>query len=350
MILIGLKCYHRNVIIINQNQGSMEQSNPGHWLSCDWGSSILRLRLIENDSLRMLEEVKINKGISEVYDQWKKSGKSEDARIEFYYKQIGEQIAFLENNYAVDLKGVPLIISGMASSTIGMIDLPYKILPFATDGSDLETHQLNVDESIHREVLIISGVTSGYDIMRGEETILIGCSDDHIPHEQLYIFPGTHSKHVVVKGGAAISFQTYMTGEFFWLLCDISVLGTGIKKDGRYSDPKNQQAFANGVFESKKKNLLHSCFDVRTNTVLQKCGAEENFFYLSGLLIGTELQNAIIYTYDITIAGDQMFNDAYSKAIQLLNYKGEITLMDANAALVRGQGKIWEKLKIKNVK
>ena len=35
----------------------------------------------------------------------------------------------LKKEQAPFLKEVPLIISGMASSTIGMVDLPYKDLP-----------------------------------------------------------------------------------------------------------------------------------------------------------------------------------------------------------------------------
>jgi 2-dehydro-3-deoxygalactonokinase len=38
----------------------------------------------------------------------------------------------------IDLIGVPVILSGMASSTIGMVDMPYKQIPIKLDGSDLE--------------------------------------------------------------------------------------------------------------------------------------------------------------------------------------------------------------------
>ena len=323
----------------------MVHDKTGHWLSCDWGTSTLRIRVVEKQSLRIIEEVKVEKGIAEVYGAWKKSGKPEDHRIGFYYQMIQQQIQLLKNKNGINLHDLLLVISGMASSTIGMINVPYKMLPFAADGSNITTHRLIENES-QREILIISGVTSGEDIMRGEETLLIGCAENIDIATQLYIFPGTHSKHVFIKDSKVVDFKTYMTGEFFWLLTDVSVLGSGIKKSNRHAEKNNQAAFAKGVEESRNNNLLHSCFNVRTNTVLQKCSPEENYFYLSGLLIGTELQNAM-KTSGITVAGDPMFNGAYSKALELLQYEDIVRLVNGEEALVKGQWRIMQNEKCK---
>jgi 2-dehydro-3-deoxygalactonokinase len=51
-----------------------------------------------------------------------------------------------------------------------------------------------------------------------------------------------------------------------------------------------QKAFRNGVNDSCESHLLHSLFHVRTNQLFGNLSKEENFFYLSGLLIGAELQ------------------------------------------------------------
>jgi 2-dehydro-3-deoxygalactonokinase len=77
-----------------------------------------------------------------------------------------------------------------------MIELPYAMLPFSMDGSGLVVHTLSAVTDFEHPVFIISGARDENDVMRGEETQLIGASQAVSQQEQLFIFPGTHSKHV----------------------------------------------------------------------------------------------------------------------------------------------------------
>src|SRR5450432_1404958 len=121
----------------------------------------------------------------------------------------------------------------MASSTLGMVELPYKELPFLADGSDLRVETIYANGLFHHDVLLISGARTGDDVMRGEETQLVGCALGAgyatQAGEQVFIFPGTHSKHVVVREGRVIAFKTYMTGEFFELLSKKSILAGDVE-------------------------------------------------------------------------------------------------------------------------
>src|SRR5690606_21246449 len=121
--------------------------------------------------------------------------------------------------------GVAGVLSGMASSSIGFKELPYKKLPVDLSGSDLNMMQLTPKDS-RNPVTIVSGVQTENDVMRGEETKLIGWAYD-LPHSNAEIkvlLPGTHPKHIVVQGKQCIHFETFMTGEFFHLLSQKSVL------------------------------------------------------------------------------------------------------------------------------
>src|SRR5438034_1659151 len=95
------------------------------FLSCDWGTSSFRLRLIEGSSGRVLAESLSDEGISRVYDSWKKSGQAEDKRAGFYFSVIYRHIKAIKEKLKTIESGIPVIISGMASSNIGMIELPY---------------------------------------------------------------------------------------------------------------------------------------------------------------------------------------------------------------------------------
>ena len=107
-------------------------------------------------------------------------------------------------------------------------------------------------------MLIIPGVSSTDDVMRGEETQLTGCFHEVNNKEHLFIFPGTHSKHVVVKNETILDFKTYMTGEFFELLSSKSILATSVEKGKGLDNELNRKSFDEGLQASNKSNLLHN--------------------------------------------------------------------------------------------
>lgn len=172
----------------------------GKFISCDWGTSSFRLRLVEMTGVAVIAEENSADGVARVFDLWKQTGRPENSRFSFYVERIRTGIGSIEKKSGYSLEGIPVVISGMATSTLGMIDLPYKELPFAVDGSDAVTRLLRLSDDFKHDMLFISGVKSDHDAMRGEETLLVGCVHDG-EKERLFIFPGTHSKHVAVKNG-----------------------------------------------------------------------------------------------------------------------------------------------------
>ena len=112
---------------------------------------------------------------------------------------IKASVSLLEAKVNFPLSGVPIVVSGMASSSLGMVTLPYKRIPFKTDGSDLELLWVKSSPEFSHDIIILSGVCSETDVMRGEETQLVGSVDQRYQREQVYVFPGTHSKHITVR-------------------------------------------------------------------------------------------------------------------------------------------------------
>ncbi|MEP7253544.1 MAG: 2-dehydro-3-deoxygalactonokinase, partial [Ginsengibacter sp.] len=199
------------------------------FISIDWGTSSLRCRVVNAESNGIEAEVCSEMGIAYVFENWNSIGKPEQERLSFYQAILGEEIKKLEKNMSERLDGLAVIISGMASANIGMKNLPYKVLPFSISGGDLGVEFINSTKDFNHNTLLVSGVRSDNDVMRGEETQLIGSvtgSND----EELYIFPGTHSKHMTVRNGQVNEFKTYMTGEVFSLLSTKSILSKSIEK------------------------------------------------------------------------------------------------------------------------
>ncbi len=312
------------------------------FISCDWGTSSFRLRLVDQTNHSILAEVKSNEGIAEVYQQWKQQARSEKERLFFYQSIIAAQLGKLQELVTFSLKDMPLIISGMASSNIGMVELPYKALPFAVDGHDLEYKRISATESFPHETLLISGARTDHDVMRGEEIQLIGC-DMVSDVEHIYILPGTHSKHVTVKNKQVIDFKTYMTGEFFHLLSHHSILSGSVQDDDQHGKNDTIKGFEQGVIQSLHDNLLHNAFRVRTNHLFEQFTKEANYHYLSGLLIGTELNSLAQGKIPLTIVGNEVMRKYYVTALQRLGYH-DVETVDVDTALIKGHSNMVQLL------
>ncbi len=306
------------------------------FISCDWGTSNLRLRLVDKDSRSVLKETETNEGIATVYQAWKNETAGTERAL-YYLPVIKKHIDKWKEQGESSLENIPVVISGMASSTIGIVELDYAPMPMQADGSGLLVKQMDSSTAFPFPLFIVSGAATAVDVMRGEETLLAGC--DTIPGiRQLFIFPGTHSKHIVVNNGIADSVATFMTGEFFSLLSKQSILAVSIQQ---HEDDMGNGFFEKGVTEGAEMNLLNSIFRVRVNHLFKRATAAENFHYLSGLLIGAELIAAKKVDIDLitVVAGEELINK-YLAGLRLLAHGKKINSLDAGTALVNGHCKI----------
>lgn len=362
------------------------------FISCDWGTSTFRLRVTGMSSPvsapldggvlpshfgaaptdaagaqpKVIASFSTVAGIAATHAAWQASGLAPDERVAFYREVLEKAVGELASNAAgQDLRGVPVVISGMASSSIGMLELPYRPLPFDASGVDLRPTTLPPTPASPRTLYLLPGVRSADDVMRGEETQLIGCGAANVPGERVFVFPGTHSKHIIVRNGRAVDFKTYMTGELFSLLVRQSILAGSVTAPGTAGSasasarvvgsgsPASQPAtglspaFYAGVTAARESGLLHNAFLARTNHLFGKYGKEDNYHFLSGLLIGEELMDLIGHPREngalaptrsfrpITLVASSPLREAYAAALARLGV-GQPTVIDADEALIAG--------------
>lgn len=320
-------------------------------LGCDWGTSSFRLRLINKADLRLLGELTSQEGVASMFTAWKTNGDSLDkSREEFFRQFIKRQVERLSTEVALDLTGVTIVISGMASSSIGMEEVPYATLPFPVDGSLASIKRLAMQSGFPHEIILISGVRTEHDVMRGEETQLIGLlsllNTLHVAVDKsILIFPGTHSKHIYIQHHQVVDFQTFMTGEVFSLMAHQSILKDSVAPTEltTYADDE-REAFRSGIRESNAHQLLNSLFSVRTNQLFDKLTKRQNALYLSGLLIGAELKSLTDQKQWqlILCSGDNLY-ELYKLALEELDLSERITPVSASLidkATIAGQVKI----------
>ena len=199
------------------------------FISVDWGTTALRLRLVNIPSLTIVATIESNEGVASTCKLWKESKQPESQRLPFYQAVLQKHIDALQAQCGSSLGGTPVVVSGMASSTLGMYEMAYKTLPVNLADAELNTELFAASDQFPHTVLLVSGVASTNDVMRGEEVQVAGCYDKDAAGKQLFIVPGTHSKHVMVEDGVITDFNTYMTGEVFALLSQHSILAASVE-------------------------------------------------------------------------------------------------------------------------
>jgi 2-dehydro-3-deoxygalactonokinase len=299
-------------------------------LSCDWGTSTFRLRLVNAVNQEVSGELKTNEGISETHQQWLAAGKPESDRIDFYRRKLMDAINRLSGDISA---GMPVILSGMASSSIGLTELPYQEFPFSWDLSQLPVKKIDGDEKFSHPLYLVSGFKTENDVMRGEETLLMGC-DVNDEDEKIYIFPGTHSKHVFVKNRSGVDFKTYMTGEIFNLLTEKSILRHAVEKG------VDEISFSDGCKEGLEGNLLNQIFMVRTRQLLHNASPVSGYQFLSGLLIGAELSQLRGKHCPVHIVCSESLKHAYLKGLELMGENREEFYLNADEILIKSHSRI----------
>lgn len=311
-----------------------------YFLSCDWGTSAFRLRQVNADSLETVATVSEGDGILATFRAWQASGRPAEARMSFYLDRLRESIRRLPMDDHSLLAGAPVILSGMASSSIGMTTLPYTALPFAADGSELQVAIVPPTPDFEHPLAVISGACTGTDVMRGEETMLVGAIDElgRTASDCVVILPGTHSKHVFVKGGRVVDFATYMTGEFFALLSTQSILSHSIEPGDGLGHALNRDCFTRGVLEGERGELLRDCFSIRARQLLYDEPAESGYYRLSGLLVGNELKGLPAQpSGDVVLVCSPGLFDYYETALRIVAPSARVVACGAERSLARGQ-------------
>ncbi len=184
-----------------------------------------------------------------------------------------------------------VLLCGMVGSRQGWREAPY--LPCPAGPRDIAQALVALDIPGPR-CLLVPGLTARDaagvpDVMRGEETKLIGLLAALGDTPALACLPGTHSKWVRLAAGRIAGFGTHMTGETRAVLLEHSILGRMTE-----AGEVREAAFRRGVRRSGEPGgLLHHLFGTRALGLLGDLAPAETDDYLSGLLIGHEIRAAV---------------------------------------------------------
>jgi 2-dehydro-3-deoxygalactonokinase len=252
-----------------------EQQGAAALIGLDWGTSSLRAYRVAADG-RALERREAARGILAVPE-----GRFADA------------LAEVAGDWLAAEPRTPVLAAGMIGSRQGWREAPYADCPAGPE--ELARGLIGVEGPGGRPVRIAPGLlardpTGVPDVMRGEETQILGELAAGGARDGRFVLPGTHSKWAEVRDGRIAGFATYMTGEVFDVMRRHSILGR-LMREG--AAPHDDDAFRRGLDKGAgpgaKGVLLHDLFGTRTLGLAGDLPDAALASYLSGLLIGAEI-------------------------------------------------------------
>ena len=296
-------------------------------ISADWGTTSLRAFLLDQQGA-IMDRREAPKGIMKVPDG-----------------DFSGTFSAMTGRWLNDFPDLPILLSGMIGSEQGWAVAPHVPLPARL--ADLATALLAVPLTDKKCVYIVPGLKTEdvhgvHDIIRGEETQIVGAFDDSTTGDSVLCLPGTHSKWVTVVDGEILGFQTSLTGETLAILSENSILGRLMENSAAEKGKKDEAAFDQGLTRATEQGgLLHHLFGVRSQGYCGDIPRSSLRHYLAGILIGHEIrgmQEIYPQLKSITIIAGQEIAERYDRALQCFGV--ETPLVDGAAAAFRGHLKI----------
>jgi 2-dehydro-3-deoxygalactonokinase len=242
------------------------------WIAVDWGTSNVRAWGIAADGSQTFS-ASSDKGMGRI-------GRADYPAV--LEALIGEQAS----------STVDIVICGMAGARQGWMEAPYFETPAELGRlAARAVRPEGVDARFRPRILpgVCQRTSGGEDVMRGEETQVLGLLRLRPGFEGAAILPGTHSKWIEIRDGRIVRFQSAMTGELYEVLSQHSVLRHSFA--GEQAGPETDSGATAGMEAGlgHPELVTSLAFRTRAASLLSGKGADWCSGYLSGLLIGTEI-------------------------------------------------------------
>jgi 2-dehydro-3-deoxygalactonokinase len=287
------------------------------WIAVDWGTSNVRAWGIGPDG-------------APVFERSAPEGMGKISRDE--YPVVLERLLGQHAPFAGDV-----LVCGMAGAKTGWREAGYIEAPTPLD--HLAKRTVTPEQTGGANVRILPGISQrapAEDVMRGEETQLLGFTVLRPGFSGTVVMPGTHSKWVRLAAGRLERFESAMTGELFEVLSTHSVLRltTANAADGPDRDAGVLAGIDAGIVAPERLTSL--IFRTRAAALLSGMGPDWCAGYLSGVLIGAEVGGHRNWIGDSPVAliGSPGLCRIYGLAVERAGGRAEI--VEAKEATLAG--------------
>ncbi|MCQ1060196.1 2-dehydro-3-deoxygalactonokinase [Photobacterium sp. ZSDE20] len=283
----------------------MGSSNTPYIAAIDWGTSSFRARIVGING-NVIETLSNGDGIL--------------VSKGHFSETLERNLASLDN-YEI---GLPIVMSGMIGSRNGWVEAPYTELPCSAQSLSLRL--VRIEEYLPHQLYLIPGIKKTgdlSDVIRGEETEIIGAIEHLNLSRVMMVIPGTHSKVVTIDNGEISDFKTFLTGEIFHALCTSTILGSF----GHNVDIRSEwfeKGVNNGLKTQHGGDLLNLLFTARSRVLVSDLPESASASFISGLLIGSEIGATDYQNRPVWIMGNGKLPQAYQRALSIADINCQI--------------------------
>ncbi len=306
------------------------------YITIDGGTTNTRITLIQDKEL--IDSIKLNIGARKSIEH-----------KELLKTEIKRAIEVLLEKNCLNEKDITCILaSGMITSEFGLFHLEHIKAPAGI----LELHNgiekiclseiTKIPFAFIRGVKLSSDGFENFDIMRGEETELMGIINADYG-ECIYILPGSHSKIIQVDDGGRITdFSTMMTGEMISALSQQTILKDAVDLELSEID---SEYLLRGYDYSEKEGINKALF--KTRILKNFCGKDKiavYSFFLGAVLSGEIMQIIRNKAKTVVLGGKKQIKNAMAEILKKRDNKKVILLDEStvNMSTSIGAVKIFE--------
>lgn len=250
----------------------------GTYITIDGGTTSTRINLVRD--MTILDTIKLNIGARASIDE-------RDRYISSIRDAAGD-IAVRNNADNIER----ILASGMITCEFGLCNLPHISIPAGIEELHGTMYEISLPEISDIPFVFVRGVKSDskdvadFDMMRGEETELMGIADKKYG-DCIYVLPGSHSKIIRTdKCGRIVSFATMLSGEMIVSLSQGTILKDAVDLSVEKTD---KEYLLKGYDFARKEGINKALFKVRVLKNSFECSRERVYSFFMGIVLCDEI-------------------------------------------------------------
>lgn len=226
------------------------------------------------------------------------TGAAEQSGNKPLFSAVKETLLELEREYDCHITDV--FSSGMITSGQGLYELKHIDAPASFEklvGAVKKVRLPEISETV--DFYFVPGVRfldqpeSGKDMMRGEETELMGALGDGDEEKNIaFLHFGSHNKLMLVEKGAITNSVTTVGGELLWAVTQDTILKSGVGDllGGGKAFSLDGQFVRKGFANSEAQGLTRALFLGRICQVLEDAEPAQVLSYLYGAILAADAE------------------------------------------------------------
>lgn len=248
------------------------------FITIDGGTTNTRISLVFDD--KIIDTKKYNIGV----------GGSDRLTLLTTLKNGIKEILFENNTRESEIERI--LASGMITSEAGICELKHIPAPCGINEMASAMHETVIGEISDIPFVFSRGIrtnTDEVDVMRGEETELMGLFDTP-PKDCLYVLPGSHTKLIYIDENGKISdILTSITGEMISAISCDTILRNSVSLKASL----NTDYLIKGYLYAKEKGIPFAFFKVRMLDKIIGRSEDEKYSFFIGAALFSDIENMI---------------------------------------------------------